>query len=163
MQLSSAVSFDRIPVLVEAYQAGLSTGGHAFRSDHVLLSRITHVEPTRARAWEVASPYYDWFRKMVAAVSPAPGQASRFNSNPLAPKLTGPIGSEADDPGFFFCTPDECCRAIEEIGAMGVGQVIFQGNWGGMPQADVLRSLELIGVNVVPHFAGWRVESGPEK
>jgi hypothetical protein len=46
---------------------------------------------------------------------------------------------------------------------MGVGQVIFQGNWGGMPQADVLRSLELIGVNVVPHFAGWRVESGPEK
>ncbi len=35
---------------------------------------------------------------------------------------------------------------------MGVGNVIFQGNWGGMPQADVMRSLELIGTQVLPHF-----------
>jgi alkanesulfonate monooxygenase SsuD/methylene tetrahydromethanopterin reductase-like flavin-dependent oxidoreductase (luciferase family) len=153
MQLSSGVSFDRIPVLIEAYQAGLAENGHGFSSDHVLLSRITHIESTRAKAWEVANPYYSWFRKMVAEVTPAPGQASRFNSNPLTPKLTGPIGREADDPGFFFCTPDECCKAVENIGSMGVGQVIFQGNWGGMPQADVVRSLELIGREVIPYFA----------
>ena len=153
MQLSSGVSFDRVPVLLEAYQAGLAESGHSFSPDHVLLSRITHIEVTRAKAWEVATPYYEWFRRMVAAVTPAPGRASPFNTDPLKPRLTGPIGHEAGDPGFFFCTPDECCRAIEEISAMGVGQVIFQGNWGGMPQADVMRSIELIGKLVVPHFA----------
>ena len=40
----------------------------------------------------------------------------------------------------------------KEIGAMGVGHVVFQGNWGGMPQIDVMRSLELIGKDVLPHF-----------
>ncbi|HEU0072608.1 MAG TPA: LLM class flavin-dependent oxidoreductase [Dehalococcoidia bacterium] len=153
LQLSSGVSFDRIPVLLEAYKAGLAESGHTFSSDHVLLSRITHIEETRAKAWEVATPYYEWFRKMVATVTPAPGRASPFNTDPLTPRLSGPIGYGEGDPGFFFCTPDECCRAIEEIGAMGIGQVIFQGNWGGMPQADVMRSLELIGNHVVPHFA----------
>lgn len=153
MQLSSGVSFQRVPAMVEAYRAGLAEAGHAFSSDNVLLSRITHVEETREKAWEVATPYYDWFRKMVATVTPAPGRASPFSTEPLQPRLSGPVGHSDGDPGFFFCTPDEACRAIEEIGAMGVGQVIFQGNWGGMPQPDVMRSLELIGRYVVPHFA----------
>jgi alkanesulfonate monooxygenase SsuD/methylene tetrahydromethanopterin reductase-like flavin-dependent oxidoreductase (luciferase family) len=153
MQLSSGVPFQRVPELVEAYRAGLSEAGHAFSSDQILLSRIAHVEDTRSRAWEVATPYYDWFRRTVAAVTPAPGHASPFSTEPLTPSLSGPIGHADGDPGFFFCTPDECCEAIEEIAAMGVGQVIFQSNWGGMPQADVMRSLELIGRHVVPHFA----------
>jgi len=152
MQLSSGVSFDQIPALIGAYKAGLAESGHAFSSEHVLLSRITHIAETRQRAWEIAGPYYNWFRKMVAEVSPAPGQSSGFNSNPLLPKLSGPIGSEADDPGFLFCTPDECSRYIENVAALGVGHVLFQGNWGGMPQEDVVRSLRLIGREVLPHF-----------
>jgi alkanesulfonate monooxygenase SsuD/methylene tetrahydromethanopterin reductase-like flavin-dependent oxidoreductase (luciferase family) len=153
MQLSSGVPFERVPALIEAYKAGLSENRHTFSSNHVLLSRVTHIEETRAKAWEVATPYYDWFRKMVAEVTPAPGRATPFNTDPLKPNLTEPIGRAPGDPGFFFCTPDECCRAIEDIAAMGVGHVVFQGNWGGMPQADVMRSIELIGREVVPHFA----------
>ena len=153
LQLASGVSFERIPALIEAYQSGLCKGGHSFSSENVLLSRVTHIETTRARAWDIALPYYEWFRRMVAQVSPAPGRASPFNSEPLTPRLEGPVGHQPGDPGLFFCTPDECCAALEEIGAMGVGQVIFQGNWGGMPQEDVLRSLDLIGREVVPHFS----------
>jgi alkanesulfonate monooxygenase SsuD/methylene tetrahydromethanopterin reductase-like flavin-dependent oxidoreductase (luciferase family) len=156
MQLSSGVRFDRIPILVEAYQRGLQEGGHSFHREHVLLSRITHIESSRRKAWEVAEPHFNWFRKMAAEATNSPEQRAASNFNPLTPKLTGPIGSEADDPGFFFCTPDECCRVIEEIGAMGVGQVIFQGNWGGMPQEDVIRSVDLLGAEVLPHFAAAR-------
>ena len=151
MQLSSGVPLDRVAPMIEAYRSGLEESGHAFSSENVLLSRITHIEETRKRAWEVAGPYYDWFRKMVAQVSPAPGKASNFNPNPLPPKLTGPIGSEPDDPGFLFCTPDEATRYISEVAALGVGQVIFQGNWGGMPNEDVMRSLRLLGREVLPN------------
>jgi alkanesulfonate monooxygenase SsuD/methylene tetrahydromethanopterin reductase-like flavin-dependent oxidoreductase (luciferase family) len=158
MQMSSGVTLDRLPVLMEAYQAGLAEGGHGFSSDNVLLSRVTHIEDTRAKAWEVATPYYTWMREMVAAVTPAPGRSSPFSTEPLVTRLDGPIGAEPGDPGYFFCNPDECCEAIERIGAMGVGHVVFQGNWGGMPQDDVLRSIELLGKEVLPHFASQGVK-----
>ncbi len=150
--LSAEEPFSKVPVLVEAYRSGLSESGLSFSSDHVALSRITHIEETRAKAWEVGNLYFSWFRKTLTEVTPAPGQASPFDGQPLTPNLTEPVGHGEGDFGVFFCTPDECRRAIEEIAAMGVGNVIFQGNWGGMPQADVMRSLELIGTQVLPHF-----------
>ncbi|HLF78071.1 MAG TPA: LLM class flavin-dependent oxidoreductase [Dehalococcoidia bacterium] len=154
MQLSSGVSLRRIPELIAAYRVGLAESGYAFDSEHVLVSRITHVAETRQKAWETAQPHFEWFRRMVAAVTPAPGQSNgRRNSNPLLPQLDGPIGSGEGDPGFFFCTPDEAIQCLEDLSAMGVGHVIFQGNWGGMPQEDVVRSLRLIGQEVLPNFA----------
>jgi alkanesulfonate monooxygenase SsuD/methylene tetrahydromethanopterin reductase-like flavin-dependent oxidoreductase (luciferase family) len=153
MQLSSGVSFDRIPVLIDAYKSALAENGYSFSPSHVLVSRVTHIEATREKAWEVATPYYDWFRKMVAIVTPAPDRATPFTVSKPKPNLTEPIGRAEGDPGFFFCTPDDACKALEEIAAMGAGHVVFQGNWGGMPQEDVMRSIELIGREVVPHFA----------
>jgi alkanesulfonate monooxygenase SsuD/methylene tetrahydromethanopterin reductase-like flavin-dependent oxidoreductase (luciferase family) len=153
LMLSSGVPFAQIAPMIEAYRDGLNQGGHAFSSDHVLLSRITHIAETRKRAWEIAGPYYNWFRKTVAEVSQQPGKPSQFDPRPLTPKLNGPIGSEPDDPGYLFCTPDEASRYIEDVQALGVGHVIFQGNWGGIPQDDVVRSLTLIGREVIPHFS----------
>jgi alkanesulfonate monooxygenase SsuD/methylene tetrahydromethanopterin reductase-like flavin-dependent oxidoreductase (luciferase family) len=151
MQLSSGVSLQRMPDLIGAYRAGLSEAGHAFSSENVLVSRITHIAETRARAWEIAGPPYEWFRKMVATVTPAPGQTNgRRNSNPLLPQLSGPVGSAEGDPGYLFCTPDECCEFLTKLEAMGVGHVIFQGNWGGMAQEQVLHSLTLIAREVMP-------------
>ncbi len=153
LQLSSGVSMTRIPEMIAAYKAGLAEGGHEFNREHVLVSRLTHIAETRARAWEVAGPHYDWFRKMVAQVTPPPGSVSSRNANPLLPNLTEAIGEGDHDPGYFFCTPDEASRALEDMEAMGVGHVVFQGNWGGMAQDDVLRSMRLIGSEVIPHFA----------
>jgi alkanesulfonate monooxygenase SsuD/methylene tetrahydromethanopterin reductase-like flavin-dependent oxidoreductase (luciferase family) len=150
LMLSSGVPFERIGPMVEAYRSGLTEAGHAFSPEQVLLSRIAHLEATRERAWEVALPYYNWFRKTVAEVSQTPGQPSRFDATPLRPKLEGPIGADEDDPGYLFCTPDEASRYIESLAPLGVGQVLFQSNWGGIPQADALRSIELIGQEVFP-------------
>ena len=58
-----------------------------------------------------------------------------------------------DDPTILFCSPDECCRVVEQIQSFGVGQVIFQSNWGGISQEDAVRSIQLIGREVLPHFA----------
>jgi alkanesulfonate monooxygenase SsuD/methylene tetrahydromethanopterin reductase-like flavin-dependent oxidoreductase (luciferase family) len=152
LMLSSGARLERITPMIDAYKAGLAKGGHAFSSDNVLLSRIAHIAETRERAWEIALPHYNWFRKTVAEVSQTPGKPSNFNPTPLTPKLSGPIGSEPDDPGYLFCTPDEASRYIEDVAALGVGQVILQGNWGGIPQDAMLRSLALVGREVIPHF-----------
>jgi alkanesulfonate monooxygenase SsuD/methylene tetrahydromethanopterin reductase-like flavin-dependent oxidoreductase (luciferase family) len=146
----------KIPEMLQAYKDGLAEGGFNYSPDQVLLSRLTHIEATRARAWEVAGPPYNWFRKMLAEVAPAPGNVRR-NANPLPPQLTGAVGSDPNDPGIMFCTPDECAECIEQVDAMGVGQVIFQQNWGGMPQEDVLRSLRLLATEVMPSFSATRV------
>jgi hypothetical protein len=152
MQLSSGVPLQRIPVMLDAYKVGLSEGGYAFSSENVLLSRIAHIEATREKAWEVGGPPYEWFRKMVAEVTPPPGVVSTRNSSPL-PQFTGPVGQTAGDPGYFFCTPDEATRCLQDISAMGIGTVIFQGNWGGIAQEDAVRSIRLLGKEVLPHFS----------
>jgi alkanesulfonate monooxygenase SsuD/methylene tetrahydromethanopterin reductase-like flavin-dependent oxidoreductase (luciferase family) len=151
--LSSGVRFERIPQLLDAYREGLKEAGENYSAEHVLLSRVAHIAETRQLAWERAAPYYNWFRRVVAEVSPPPGQATNFNPNPLTPKLDGEVGADADDPGLLFCTPDECSRYIENVATLGVGHVVFQGNWGGIPQEYVEHSLELIGREVIPNFA----------
>ncbi|HWC28909.1 MAG TPA: hypothetical protein VG845_02395, partial [Dehalococcoidia bacterium] len=93
-----------------------------------------------------------WFRKTVAEVSQQPGKTSNFDPTPLVPNLDGPIGGKPDDPGYLFCTPDEANRYIEDLAALGVGHVIFQGNWGGIPQDAMLRFLKLAGREVIPNF-----------
>jgi alkanesulfonate monooxygenase SsuD/methylene tetrahydromethanopterin reductase-like flavin-dependent oxidoreductase (luciferase family) len=153
LMLSSGVQFDQIAPMIDAYRTGLGDGRHTFSSDHVLLSRWAHIAESRARAWEVALPYFNWFRKTVAEVSQRPGQKSNFDPSPLKPKLRGPIGSDPDDPGYLFCTPDEASRYIEDVQALGVGHVVFQSNLGGIPQEHALRSLTLIGREVIPHFS----------
>lgn len=152
MQLSSGVSLERMPAMMDAYKAGLAEGGYEFSSDKVLVSRMTHIEPTRERAWEVALPHYTWFRNMLGQVTPAPANLQE-NSNPLPAHMRRSKEVNPDDPTILFCSPDECCRVLEQIQSFGVGQVIFQSNWGGISQEDAVRSIMLIGREVLPHFA----------
>jgi len=154
IQISSGVPMQRIPGLIEGYRVGLAEAGLPYSGDHVLVSRWAHLEATRALAWEIAAPAFDLFRRNLRLVAqpPAPDQPQR-PVTPLLPNLDGPVGKVEGDAGYLFCTPDECCGVLEDLSAMGVGQVIFQGNVGGMSQEDVVRSLRLIGNEVLPHFA----------
>jgi alkanesulfonate monooxygenase SsuD/methylene tetrahydromethanopterin reductase-like flavin-dependent oxidoreductase (luciferase family) len=153
LQMSSAAPLHRVPDFIAAYHEGLAENGYAFDSSHVMLSRIAHIAETRERAWEIGGPYYHWFRKMLAETSTSPARPVPAEVKPIPPKLSGPIGSEPDDPGYLFCTPDEANRVIEDVAAMGVGHVIFQGNWGGIPQDAMERHLRLIGREMLPHFS----------
>lgn len=152
MQLSSGLSLERMPAMMNAYKTALAQNGHTFRPDMVLVSRMSHLEVTRERAWEVALPHYTWFRNMLAEVTPAPASVQQ-NANPLPAHMQRRKDVNPDDPTILFCSPDECCEVLEQIQALGVGQVIFQSNWGGISQEDAVRSIQLIGREVLPHFA----------
>ena len=152
LQMSSGAPLRKVPEFLAAFREGLSECGHAFDSSKVMLARIAHIAETRARAWEIAEPHYFWFRKTLAETSTSPTRPVPHETKHIVPKLSGPIGSEADDPGYLFCTPDEANRVIEDVAAMGVGHVIFQSNWGGIAQDAMERHLRLAGREILPHF-----------
>ncbi|MCW5829902.1 MAG: LLM class flavin-dependent oxidoreductase [Deltaproteobacteria bacterium] len=49
-------------------------------------------------------------------------------------------------------TPDEIGDAIEKYEKAGVTQMVFLVQMGSLPHRDILRSLELFGKEVIPHF-----------
>jgi len=53
---------------------------------------------------------------------------------------------------FFVCTPEECVRRIREFEAMGINHMVMRANWGNMPLERSLKTLELLGTKVMPHF-----------
>jgi alkanesulfonate monooxygenase SsuD/methylene tetrahydromethanopterin reductase-like flavin-dependent oxidoreductase (luciferase family) len=51
-----------------------------------------------------------------------------------------------------FGSPDTVAKRIEEMRALGVGQVLCWMNFGGLPQAKIRRSMELFARDVMPRF-----------
>jgi alkanesulfonate monooxygenase SsuD/methylene tetrahydromethanopterin reductase-like flavin-dependent oxidoreductase (luciferase family) len=49
-------------------------------------------------------------------------------------------------------SPDTVTRKLEEMQALGVGEVLCWMNFGGLPQPRVRRSMELFAREVLPHF-----------
>ncbi|MEW6775990.1 MAG: LLM class flavin-dependent oxidoreductase [Bdellovibrionota bacterium] len=56
------------------------------------------------------------------------------------------------DGTLLIGTPDELIAAIEKYEAVGVTQMVFLVQMGGLSNKQILRSLELFGKEVIPHF-----------
>ena len=53
---------------------------------------------------------------------------------------------------LVFGSPDTVTRKMKEMEKIGVGQAMCWMNFGGLPQANVRRSMELFSKEVMPHF-----------
>ena len=51
-----------------------------------------------------------------------------------------------------FGSPDTVAERIEQLRALGVGEVLCWMNFGGLPQHQVRRSMELFAREVMPRF-----------
>ena len=51
-----------------------------------------------------------------------------------------------------FGSPDTVAEKIDELRRLGVGEVLCWMNFGGLPQAQVRRSMELFAREVIPRF-----------
>lgn len=67
-----------------------------------------------------------------------------------------------EEGSMLIGTPDELIAAIEKYEDAGVTQMVFLVQMGNLPHMDILRSLELFGQEVIPHFRakGHRVPHG---
>jgi alkanesulfonate monooxygenase SsuD/methylene tetrahydromethanopterin reductase-like flavin-dependent oxidoreductase (luciferase family) len=56
------------------------------------------------------------------------------------------------DRTLAFGSPETVARHVEEMQQLGIGQLLFWMNFGGLPQDKIRRSMELFAREVMPHF-----------
>jgi alkanesulfonate monooxygenase SsuD/methylene tetrahydromethanopterin reductase-like flavin-dependent oxidoreductase (luciferase family) len=121
------------------------------------VSRQIYVADTDARALEEARAAEEWyqesFRRFVIPerIEDAhPGLQPGFRA--MAERLAQVTWEGLVRETLAFGSPDTVARHIEQMRAMGVGQVLCWMNFGGLPQAGVRRSMELFAREVMPRF-----------
>ena len=58
------------------------------------------------------------------------------------------------DAGFVVAgTPDDVVPVLDTFREVGVDQVIFHMQMGGVPHDDIMRSIEVMGAEVIPRYA----------
>jgi alkanesulfonate monooxygenase SsuD/methylene tetrahydromethanopterin reductase-like flavin-dependent oxidoreductase (luciferase family) len=60
---------------------------------------------------------------------------------------------------FILGSPEECIAEIDRYrDALGITEILVRVQWPGMPQAEAMRNLEMIGKTLIPHYR--KVASG---
>ena len=59
-----------------------------------------------------------------------------------------------EHPLIVVGTPDEVIRKFEQLKNIGMDQAICLKQAGRIPHANIMRSMELMGRHVLPHFKG---------
>jgi alkanesulfonate monooxygenase SsuD/methylene tetrahydromethanopterin reductase-like flavin-dependent oxidoreductase (luciferase family) len=64
------------------------------------------------------------------------------------------VAQTAVEQGFVAAgTPDDAAPILERFADVGVDQVIIHMQMGGVPHEDIVRSIEVIGKELIPRFA----------
>jgi alkanesulfonate monooxygenase SsuD/methylene tetrahydromethanopterin reductase-like flavin-dependent oxidoreductase (luciferase family) len=121
------------------------------------VSRHIYVAPTDAEALEEAKAaelwYQEAFRRFVLPErieDTHPSLQPGFRA--MAERLGRIDWDELVRETVAFGSPDTVARRMEEMRAIGVGQVLCWMSFGGLRQDQVRRSMELFAREVMPHF-----------
>jgi alkanesulfonate monooxygenase SsuD/methylene tetrahydromethanopterin reductase-like flavin-dependent oxidoreductase (luciferase family) len=151
---------------VDEYRAALATGTPvgAFKNDQVAVFMMAYCAETRAEARRVAENAFNWY--LDQSLKSFLGWAGSGQELPkgyewyvdVASKAgqSGGAGHNFDhllDGGMILCgTPDDLIETIERFEAIGTTEMLLGISIGDISHEDVLRSIELIGSEVIPHF-----------
>ena len=121
------------------------------------VSRHIHVAPTDAQAQAEARDAEMWYQdalrrflipENIERVHPLLQPGFRMLAERMGPVTWEQLMAETLAVG----SPDTVARKIEEMQQLGVGEVLCWMNFGGLPQDQVRRSMELFAREVMPHF-----------
>lgn len=117
---------------IEGYRAALGGPGR------VSIARNAFVAETAAEARRIGEPAMRAFCR-------------RFHPND--PMCDAPGEELAEKLQFILATPDACVAELADLGgATGMTHVSIQPNWNGIPHDASLRSIELMGREVLPRL-----------
>jgi alkanesulfonate monooxygenase SsuD/methylene tetrahydromethanopterin reductase-like flavin-dependent oxidoreductase (luciferase family) len=123
------------------------------------VSRQIYVAPTDAQALEEAKDAEMWYQdslrrfqvpERIEDAHPSLQPGFRAAAERFAKVSWEGLVAET----LAFGSPDTVARHIEEMRAMGVGQILCWMNFGGLPQDKIRRSMELFAKEVMPRFRG---------
>ncbi len=155
----------RIAEYRQALKSGTPLG--AAKNDQVALFMMAYCAETREEARRIAQSAFNWYldetlksflgwagagQQMPKGyewyIDVATNQAERAARRNFDYLLEG---------GMILCgTPDDLIETIERFEAVGATQMLMGIAIGDISHEDVLRSIELIGAEVIPHFANRR-------
>jgi len=127
---------------VALYRQALERSG---RSGAIWAWREAYVAPDRQTALNTIRPSVEAMYADRAALGHA-------RDLPATDRIDVPFEQILQD-RFIVGDPDQCAREIKRYREMGVETIIMRMQWPGMTQEQVLRSIRLMGREVIPRFA----------
>jgi alkanesulfonate monooxygenase SsuD/methylene tetrahydromethanopterin reductase-like flavin-dependent oxidoreductase (luciferase family) len=163
-----AVDAEAMSRRIAAYHDALATSEPvgAVKNDNVAVMLMAYCAETAAEARRVAQEPFTWYLEESlkhflgwARGGPMPKGYEWYIS--VAEKATqGATARNFDyllDGGMILCgTPDDLKARIAEFEQAGATQILMATSVGGIAHQDVVRSIDLIGQEVIPHFQTTR-------
>jgi alkanesulfonate monooxygenase SsuD/methylene tetrahydromethanopterin reductase-like flavin-dependent oxidoreductase (luciferase family) len=138
------VTFEVLKEQLGVYREALSANGHSMPVELPLL-REAWIAETRERAWQEAAPY---LARKYAVYS----DWGQDRAVPRDQTFDHPLEELARD-RFIIGTPDDLVREARRYAeALGVTTLLLRVQWPGMPPAQVLAQIRLVGEVVVPQL-----------
>jgi alkanesulfonate monooxygenase SsuD/methylene tetrahydromethanopterin reductase-like flavin-dependent oxidoreductase (luciferase family) len=166
LTFESYFGFDYLQQCIDAYRAGLAKGGSMFplRNEMTGLYIATaYCAEDRQDAIDTANGaamgYFKFNREMYAELAKKKGYEY------LDPNVKGVLDRGEDPldflltgtPSIMLGTPDFFIERLRLLEKMGIEEVLLRIE--GVPHKDIMRSLELIGREVIPVFHEQRVRA----
>jgi alkanesulfonate monooxygenase SsuD/methylene tetrahydromethanopterin reductase-like flavin-dependent oxidoreductase (luciferase family) len=153
----------RIAEYTAALKAGTPVG--AFKNEQVALFMMTYCAETREEARRIAEDAFNWY--LDESLKSFLGWTGAGQKLPKGYEWYIDTATQAGeraarqrnfdyllDGGMILCgTPDDIIEVIERFEAVGVTQMLMGISIGDIAHEDVMRSIDLIGREVIPHFA----------
>ena len=158
---------------ITEYRAALETGTPvgAAKNDQVALFLMAYCAESRKEAREVAQGAFNWYldESLKSFLGWSGGGAQLPKGYEWYAEAAAHAGERVAsrknfdyllDGGMILCgTPDDLIKTIERFQSVGVTQMLMGISIGDIAHKDVMRSIELIGQEVIPHFAGKDVRA----
>lgn len=159
LSFESYFGFDYLKECLDAYAEGLKAGTNIAprRTEHAGLYVASAFCAETAReavdiARDVSLGYFDFIVDLYAPL----GKTTSYEY--LDKRIVNLLGRRGDmdfllteTPSVMVGTPDDFIRRLRELERMGLDEVLLRID--GVPHADIMRSIELIGREVIPAVA----------
>jgi alkanesulfonate monooxygenase SsuD/methylene tetrahydromethanopterin reductase-like flavin-dependent oxidoreductase (luciferase family) len=163
-----AVDADAMGRRISEYRQALETstpvGG--FKTEEVALFMMAYCAETREEARRVAERAFNWY--LDETLKSFLGWAGTGQKLPQGYEWYIDLAQHAGDRaaarrnfdylldgGMILCgTPDDLIETIRRFEAVGTTQMLMGISIGDIAHEDVMRSIDLIGTEVIPHFVG---------
>jgi alkanesulfonate monooxygenase SsuD/methylene tetrahydromethanopterin reductase-like flavin-dependent oxidoreductase (luciferase family) len=157
--------FDYLQACIDAYREGqqAETSVARARNDQMGLYVATaFCAETREEARRVARDVALGYFKFILDLYVPLGKRSSYEY--LDEKMTRLLDNEGnldflvnETPSVMIGTPDDFIRRLDDLKNRGVDEVLLRVD--GVPHADIMRSYDLIGREVIPHFRDVRLQA----
>jgi alkanesulfonate monooxygenase SsuD/methylene tetrahydromethanopterin reductase-like flavin-dependent oxidoreductase (luciferase family) len=143
IMLPQAVSLATIKKWLGSYKNACDRAAKPFEATKIILARGLYTATTHDEAWATAGDPYRQFLQLAQEVARAPsGKAAglSFDNDNIAEATL--IGSA-----------ERCADQLDEIRNIGIENVIFFCNMGGLRDREVVASMQLFAQDVMPKFS----------